>query len=415
MQVVSQIKIALTNLKRKKVRTVLTVVGIIIGITAVVVVMSAGQGLRNFISAQLETFGTDAIEVEIKVPNVTQTSPENAMGIAMGVNITTLKTEDADEIAKHPNVLAVYSGVMGQDQLSYLDQNRQSMLFGVSEDFLMIDQGEVAEGRFFGKNENDSLSQVVVIGHEVKEDFFGDRQAVDQNIKVGKNKFKVIGVMKKRGAVFGMNMDDMVYLPLKTLQKKVMGIDHIMFIMAKAKDSELIDRTTEDIYAIMREQHNIYDKDKEDFAVISMQEAMGMMDTVMSGITILLVALASISLLVGGVGIMNIMYVSVAERTPEIGLRKAVGARNSHILWQFLWEAIFVTFVGGVVGMIFGVGAALAISLIAKHYGLDWQFSISWAGMVLGVGFSVGVGLLFGVTPARKAARLDPVEALRGK
>jgi len=201
MQVVSQIKIALTNLKRKKVRTVLTVVGIIIGITAVVVVMSAGQGLRNFISAQLETFGTDAIEVEIKVPNVTQTSPENAMGIAMGVNITTLKTEDADEIAKHPNVLAVYSGVMGQDQLSYLDQNRQSMLFGVSEDFLMIDQGEVAEGRFFGKNENDSLSQVVVIGHEVKEDFFGDRQAVDQNIKVGKNKFKVIGVMKKRGAV----------------------------------------------------------------------------------------------------------------------------------------------------------------------------------------------------------------------
>ena len=195
MQLVSLLKMALTNLRRKKIRTVLTVVGIVIGITAVIVVMSAGEGLKNFIFGQLETFGTNIIEVEVKVPNTSHTSSDNAMGMAMGISITTLKIDDAEKIAKHPNVLAVYSGVMGQEQLSYLDANRQAMLFGVSEDFLKIDKGQLAQGRFFDKSDNDSLLPVAVIGQAVADDLFSGREAVGQNIKLGKNKFKIIGVM----------------------------------------------------------------------------------------------------------------------------------------------------------------------------------------------------------------------------
>lgn len=415
MQAFDLLKIALSNLRRKKARTILTVAGIVVGITAVIVVMSAGQGLRGFINGQLESFGSNIIEVEIKVPNVSQASTENASGIAMGINITTLKTKDAEEIAKHPNVLAVYSGVMGQEQLSYLDENRASLLFGVSEDFLKVDNTAVSDGRFFDKSENDSAAQVAVLGQEVANEFFPSRSPVGQSIKIGKNKFKVIGVMEERGAVFGMNMDDLVMLPVRTLQKKIMGIDYVSFIMAKGKDPKILSRTADDIYEIMREQHDVYEKDKEDFAVVTMEEAMGMMDTVMTGITILLIALASISLIVGGVGIMNIMYVSVVERIPEIGLRKAVGARNAHILWQFLWEAVVVTFVGGIIGIIVGVIISFAISLVAGYYGYNWPFSVSWSGVLLAVGFSIAIGLIFGISPARKAAKLAPVEALRNE
>jgi len=406
-------KLAIISLKKKRGRSLLTILGVVIGITAVIVVMSAGQGIKGYILGEIEAFGSDWIEVEIKVPNVSKTSTANAMGIAMGVEITTLKTEDMEALLEHPNISHAYAGVMGQDNISYLNENKTTMLFGVTEDMLKIDKGEVEHGRFFTKEENDSIARVAVLGLDVREKFFGPANPIGQKIKIGKNKFEVIGVMKERGSAFGFNWDDMVIMPLQTLQKKVMGIDHIMFMLGKLDNPDIVDQTASDLTAIMREQHGITDPDKDDFAVTSMQEALSIVGVVINAIQILLIVIACISLIVGGVGIMNVMYVNVNERTPEIGLRKAVGAKKGDILWQFLAEAVIITLLGGIIGITFGVLLAFTISKLATMQGFNWQFILPPQSIILAFGFCTIVGLIFGIYPARKASKLDPITALR--
>jgi len=193
----------------------------------------------------------------------------------------------------------------------------------------------------------------------------------------------------------------------------MLGVDYIQFLIAYMKDPSQAEATAADVTAIMREQHDITDPNKDDFAVTTMEEALGMLDAITGGINLLLMAIAAISLLVGGVGIMNVMYVSVSERTYEIGLRKSVGATKSDILWQFLWEALSLTFIGGVIGVILGQLLSVLSALAAQYYGIDWGFNISITGLILGVGFSVITGLIFGIYPARKASMMEPVEALR--
>jgi putative ABC transport system permease protein len=391
----------------------LTILGIVIGITSVIMVFLAGEGLKSFVMAELNSWGSDWVEVEIKVPSVSQHSTDNASGLTMGINITTLKDEDTEAIKKNSNIVDAYSAVMGQAVITTEMESDILQLWGTTASFLNIDSGKVAEGRFFTDEEDKGLTRVAVLGSEAKEKFFGDQETVGQLIKVGKYNFKVIGVMKKRGASTFMNLDEMVYLPLHSLQKLIMGIDHISFIFGKLKDKTQSEATVEEITSSMRSRHNITDPIKDDFAVTTMEQTMEMINTVLGGVSLLLIAIAAISLIVGGVGIMNIMFVSVKERTQEIGLRKAVGASPANILWQFLWEAIMLTFGGGVVGMFLGISLSFLIFIIAKSQGFNWVFVVKPLSLLISVGVSITIGLIFGLYPARKAAVLDPIEALR--
>ncbi len=347
------------------------------------------------------------------MPATEHNSSENAVGIATGVSITTLKESDTEAIVALPNIEKAYSAVMGQAVVSYQGQDKVTYLYGVSADFIDIDASEVAEGRFFTEEEDEALASVAVLGSRIKEKFFGPDEAVGKYIKIGRRNYKVIGVMAKRGSAMFFDWDELVYLPLRTLQKRVMGIDHITFLVAAMKDPSLDQETKREIEALLRQRHNISNPDKDDFAVTTQEEMQGMLDVILGGVQLLLLVIASISLLVGGIGIMNIMYVSVAERTYEIGLRKAVGASQRDILWQFLWEAVVITLLGGIVGMILGVAAAIFLTDLAHRHGYNFSFTLPWWSFVVAVGFAAAVGLVFGIYPAKKAATLHPIDALR--
>ena len=409
------LKLAIASLKRNRGRTMLTVLGVVIGIMAVITVMSAGDGLHAYLVDQIQTFGTDLIQTEIKVPNTGHVSTENAQGLAMGIQVTTLTLDDMAAIDKLPNIKASYATVLGQEIISFENENKQTLIWGASAAFDQIDASNVEQGRFFTDEEDKGLAQVVVLGVTVKEKIFGDQEAFDQMVKIGKLKFRVIGVMEKRGSIAFFDMDNMVYLPIQTLQKKIMGINNLMSITSQVYDKNLFDQTSAEITSLLRQRHDIMtdNKDKDDFNVMTMAEALDIYNTIFGALGLLLGAIAGISLIVGGVGIMNIMYVSVTERTYEIGLRKAVGATNTNILWQFLWEAMVITFFGALIGFLFGVGLSFLIAFGASALGFSWAFVVSPNAVILAIGATLGIGLTFGVFPAIAAARLEPVTALR--
>lgn len=407
-------KIAITAMKRNKTRTFLTILGIVIGIAAVVAVMSAGQGIKGFVLKEIEMYGNDTIQTEIKVPSTGRNSTDNAAALATGVEVTTLTLEDEQAIRKLSNIKNTYAGSIGQQLVSYGSEKKQAMLYGVGPLFMNIDRTKLAAGRFFTEEEDRSLASVVVLGPKIKDKLFGPgNDFLEKWVKVGRQKFMVIGVMESRGASFGFDMDEMIYVPIQTLQKKIMGVDHVMYILSQVADPKLTDQTASEITDLLRERHNITDPTRDDFAVTPMTEAISMINTVFWGISLLLVAVAGISLVVGGVGIMNIMYVSVLERTYEIGLRKAIGAKRKDILSQFMWEAIFMTLIGAVVGVMLGVGISYLVSVVANSQGFAWQFVILPSSLILACGVATAIGIIFGVFPARTASKMDAVEALR--
>ncbi|KKR08503.1 MAG: hypothetical protein UT32_C0001G0023 [Parcubacteria group bacterium GW2011_GWC2_39_14] len=409
---INSVKIAQNALNKNKGRTLLTILGIAIGITAVISVLSIGQAIKQFIVGEVQAFGTDYIQVEVKTPQTSHTSSENSFSMVGGSVITTLKLTDAEAIAKLPNVKNYYAAVMGQEILSYENEFKKANLFGCGAGFIDIDTSEVEFGRFFTNEEDRTLSKVVVLGSKLKNNLFGDSPAVGESIKIGSEKFQVIGILKEKGASFALDMDGMAFIPVQTIQKRLLGIDYVSFILAQVYDTSLSSSTAEDITLTLRERHKITDPDKDDFAITTMEQAMDMLGTIIYGIQILLLALGSISLIVGGVGIMNIMYVSVTERTPEIGLRKSLGAKNKNILWQFLAESVIVTSIGGLVGIVLGVLLSYLVSVIAQLLGYNWDFSVSWKGILAAVFMSVFVGLVFGLYPAQQAAHKNPIDAL---
>jgi putative ABC transport system permease protein len=409
----SVFKIAWNSLKVHRLRSFLTILGIVIGIMSVVVVFSAGEGIKSLVTNQIASWGSDALEVEVKVPNSAQNSSENGSNMAQGVTITTLKIDDMEAIKKQSNVVDAYAFVMGQGIVSYREESDIMGLWGVSASYLNVDSSKVQDGRFFTEEEDKGQDRVIVIGPDAKKKFFGDGDALGKSLRIDKSNFKVIGIMKPRGTYMFMNMDENIYLPVRTLQKVIMNVDHIQFIMAKLKDKSLGNLTAGDITLLMRDRHEITDPIKDDFAVTTMAEAMKMVDTVLGAVTLLLAAIAAISLIVGGVGIMNIMFVSVTERINEIGLRKAVGAKPRSIMTQFLWEAVILTFAGGIIGILVGISVSYLVAVIARSQGLEWSFIVQPSGLILAVGVSVTIGVVFGFYPAKRAAQLDPIEALR--
>jgi len=407
------IQLALSTLRAKKARSLLTILGISIGVAVVIVIMAAGRGLDKLVMSQLEVFNSDTISIETKIPSTKKTSNENSMGQSMGVTITTLKDKDLEDVLKHPMVIAAYGYVMGQEVVTYDGLNKTVLLMGEGYQLTEVEKFDLASGRMFTKEEEDSLSQLAILGWTTKQDLFGEDDAVGKNINIKGKSFRVIGVAKKRGAAMFMDMDSMVLMPAKTMQRKILGIDYWRAIVGRIKNPENSAQTVVELEEAIRENHNITDPDKDDFAVNTMAEAVEITRSVVSGITLLLVALVCVSLVVGGVGIMNIMYVSVTERVFEIGLRKALGAKRKDILYQFLAEAVLLTLLGAVAGIILGAILALVVYIIAKWNNLAWVYSIPISSIILAVGFSGAVGLAFGLYPAKKAAALDPIVALR--
>lgn len=409
MRYIEVLKIAAATLRKNRARTILTVLGVMIGISSVTVIISTGNSIEKLVYDQMASFGSDFIQTEVRVPK----SSGGVMSQAQGVVITTMKDSDRKEILKLPNISQAYSAITAQELLSWQSEIKKTFIYGVTADFINIDSSEIEEGRFFTDEEDNSLARVVVLGQEVKNDLFGSSPAVGQNVKIKNTNYKVIGVMKPRGTVFFFNMDEIAYIPLQTTQKLILGVDYIASVTAQAIDADRIDETSETIRKLIRERHDITDPDKDDFEVSSIADAQEMMSTVIGGVTLLLIALAAVSLIVGGVGIMNIMYATVAERTFEIGLRKSVGAPKHTIMQQFLTEAILITFLGGIFGIVFGLVLIYVIYLLANYYNLDWSLTISPMGIFLALSFSIAVGLIFGLYPAKRAADLDPIAALR--
>ncbi|MBP6943222.1 MAG: ABC transporter permease [Candidatus Buchananbacteria bacterium] len=407
------LRIAWHSLRTQIGRTLLTILGVVIGIAAVIIVMSAGESIKGLVLGELEAFGSNTIQVEPKVPSTGRNSTDNAGAMAQGIQITTLTLDDAEAIAELPNVTRYNGGLMSQDVLTFAGENEITNFIGASASFIEIDQSEIATGRFYSEIEDDSLARVVVLGSKLATKLFGDVDPIGKSIRIGSTRLEVIGVLVPRGAGFGLDFDTIAYIPLQTVQKLMLGVDHLQWITVEVADAAIQDQTAAAIADLVRERHDITDPIDDDFGVTTMAEARELITTVFGGITLLLVAVAAISLIVGGVGIMNIMYVSVSERTFEIGLRKAIGAQRRQILWQFLFEAILLTFFGGVIGILVGIALTLAVTGIASLAGFSWDFSLPPSALIISFGFCVTVGVTFGYYPARRAAHLDPIEALR--
>ncbi len=405
---------AFRTIRTHKARTALALLGVVIGVFAVVVVTSLGEGVKGFVLGQVESFGTDLIQVEVKIPNTTAMSSDNASSRAQGTQITTLTVKDGEAIAKLPNVEAVYAGTIGQERATYGSIGKRISLFGTGSGVALVDgNAKIESGRFFTDEEDYSLAQVVVLGSEIKETFFGESEAVGQSITLKGDKYRVIGVLAPRGAAAFFNLDVFTYVPVQTLQKKLLGVDYVQFVSVKMQDTTRETETVADIVALLRKRHDIDNPDKDDFSVTSTKEAQETLSDVLGSLSILLLALTSISLVVGGVGIMNVMYVSVSERTSEIGLRKAVGATSRSILQQFLFEALIITLLGGFIGIVLGMLLTWGLGLVFASLGFALPLSFSLQSFFLGVGFSTAVGIIFGLAPAYRAASLTPMEALR--
>lgn len=400
-------KIAYQNLKRQKLRTFLTIIAMGIGIASLVIIMAASENFKKSVMSQLDIYNPNSINVEVRIPGKTAESSIS------GVNITTFKNSDVEEIRKVDNVDKVYSYVTGQEVIKYGSEREKALIFGYGAEAGELEKMEFESGRFYTTDEENSLSSVVVLGKKIKEKLFGDNNAINQIVYIKSKPYKVVGVMASKGASFGFDMDKIIYIPSIVVQKKILGTDYVIGVMANVKDAKKIDQTKDEIKSLMRERHDIEGEDKDDFEVMTMEEARTMVDSIMSAITFFLMALIGISLLVAGVGITNIMYVTVVERTFEIGLRMALGARKKDILWQFISEAILLTFVGGVLGLVVGTSISYLVYYLATILNFSWSPDIPLWVFAFSLIFSSLVGLFFGVYPAQKAAKLDPIDAIR--
>lgn len=394
-----------------KTRSFLTMLGIIIGVGAVILIMSLGAGAQSLILGQLDGFGGDLIGI---LPG--QSDERGPPASVFGVKVTTLKLSDANALRLEgnlPHTRAVAAYYNTSVTLSWQDQIYSADLNGISGDYLEVDGGEISLGRFFSDDEIKSSLRLVVLGSRVADELFGDNNPIGQRVRINNQFVSVIGVMKERGQVGFSNYDDLVLAPLSFVQKEIAGVDYLSAIRVKIDDPRNVDESMLMISQVLRERHGIDNPIDDDFSVRSFRDALNLVTSITDALRYFLAAMAAISLLVGGIGIMNIMLVSVTERTREIGLRKALGATSSQVLNQFLFEAIALTLIGGVIGLIFGVLFSYLVSIIVQSLGYSWDFIVSPLSIIIAIGLSILVGVIFGYYPAKRASRLSPIEALR--
>jgi len=406
------LKQSIRALSANPVRTILTTLGIVIGIATVIMVLSAGAGFRSLINDEIKSLGSDTLFIKTRVPPTTK-NRASKLAVGVSVGITTFKQRDLDDIKKLNNVVNDYGMVTGMAIASYRNNEKSTIYYGSSAERFSIDQHTLKNGRFYTSAEDSAASQVIILGSNVATDLFAQDDPLGKLLRVGNLNFQVIGVYNSQGSVGGVGADDSIYMPLGTAQKKMLGVDYVTVGVVQLKDINLADATAAQITSTLEHNHSITNPDKDDFIVMTQAQVLDIYNTIFNGITILLICIASISLVVGGVGIMNIMYVVVTERTSEIGLKKSLGATNSDILKEFLIESILVTVLGGIIGIILGAILSWIVSIIANYSGLTWTFTVPLYAIVIAVGVSGAIGMAFGVLPARSAAKLDPIEALR--
>ncbi len=406
----SLIKLAIRNFQINKKRAFLTMLGIVIGVSAVVIIMSAGAGAQSLIINEINSFGSNLFAVMPGVANENGPPPS-----IVGITVTTLKLTEVADIAEIPHIEAVTAYVRGMGTLSYGGQKTDTTFVGTSADLLKVENLTLATGRFFDKKEVDSLAQVIVLGHDIKNDLFGEEDALGKFVKLKKQRFRVIGVLDQMGNVLFENKDTQVYIPITTAQKKILGINHVSLIRGKIDDVANTKFVLNEVTKTIRQNHHIKNPANDDFTVRSLEQALNVINSVTDSLRFFLAGIAAISLLVGGIGIMNIMLVNVTERTKEIGLRKAVGATYRQILEQFLIESASLTLLGGLAGLLLGVLIAWLIAIVVQNMGYNWDFIISPRSILLALSVSVLVGVAFGLYPAQQAAKLEPVEALRNE
>jgi len=395
--------IAFEGLRANKLRSLLTMLGIIIGVGAVIAMVSIGMGVRDKVQKSIASLGSNLL---IVMPGATSAS---GMRMAAG-STTTLTYADAQAIAREiSGVTLVAPMVQKQYQAVFGGNNWITTMQGTTPDFLTVRNFEVSDGAFFSQREMDTRDRVAVLGKTVVDNLFGDMSPIGQVIRLNKSTFRVIGVLAPKGqSAGGQDQDDMILIPLTTAQERMMGITYINMISVQGDSAEVLNQVQEDITTLLHTRHRIQQGVADDFSIRNLTALMATAEETTGTITLLLGNTAAISLLVGGIGIMNIMLVSVTERTREIGIRKALGATFANILLQFLIEAIVIGVTGGLIGIVVGLGASYAISNV-----FGWATMISVFTVILAFGVSVFIGLFFGLYPARKAALLDPIDALR--
>lgn len=397
------IKMALDGMVSNKLRTFLTLLGIIIGVGAVIAMVSLGFGVKENIKDNISKLGSNLLMVSAGG----RTASGARLAAGEGARLT---FEDMQAIEKQVDgISGISASVNSSYQLVAGNQNWTSRVEGTTPSNFEIQNYEIDDGRIFTERDMNSRARVCVIGKTVADNLFPGDDPVGQIIRIKKAPFQIIGVLKSKGSSgMGMDQDDIVIIPLTTAQNRMMGITHVQRITVQAENENVINDVQAEVEQVLRTRHKIKEGDYDDFTISNMAAIMDTMMETANSITILLGCIAAISLLVGGIGIMNIMLVSVTERTREIGIRKALGATYNNILLQFLIEAMVIGIVGGFVGVALGIGASYGISHFA-----GWSTVISWWAIVIAVVFSVGIGLFFGIYPARKAALLDPIDALR--
>ena len=398
------IKIALRALANNKLRGFLTMLGIIIGVASVITMLAIGQGSKRSIQAQISEMGSNMIMIH---PGADVRGGVRQDASAM----ETLKLDDYQNIVdENRYISAVSPSVNSSGQAIYGANNAPTTVYGISPDYLEIRRYKVGDGEMFNEQDIQTATKVCVVGKTVVDNLFTNGEnPVGKVIRFQKLPFRIVGVLESKGYnSMGMDQDDLILAPYTTIQKKVLAITHLQGITCSALKEEYTDQAIDEITEILRRNHKLKESDDDDFTIRSQQELSTMLTSTTDMMTVLLAAVAGISLLVGGIGIMNIMYVSVTERTREIGLRMSIGAKGIDILAQFLIESILISVTGGLIGVVMGVGAALVVN-VAAHFPIyiqPWSVMLSFAVCTV-------TGVFFGWYPAKKAAQLDPIEAIR--